>query len=435
MTTRRSRATGSALVALTLLAAPAVAAAQSEPPQQGSVGSVRASITDVSQVLSRDPTSAFRLRATFVNESPAPQARVRWRLRIAPPVTTRVGLTAPFDERGESTVLWHDDTDVIDVLGPGERRDVLLYLRLDELADFPAPDEPAVFPVRFEVTHRIANTLATADTFLIWNPAPQPTLRIGWLVPITEPPARVLADDGSVAIRGDSLEQSVSPGGRLDSVLTALDRGDRIAGSPVPVTLAVDAETVESVTALAAGSSRVAADGSGPRSQRIGSPAAATWLSRLKRRAALHPVIALPYADADIVALVRADLSAEMTAALQQGRTRLDALLGITSRTDIAWPVGEVADAATTNQLADNAVSAVILDRLAVRGAGGAGAGTSTAASDLDAVGRRITAIVPDAPITSLARDVLSSGTGFILARHRLLAETAVIQQQRPGVL
>jgi hypothetical protein len=437
MTLRRCAAAVSSvalagLVTLGGLAAPRAGAATAHPSAvrtQASEGSVSATITDVGPPLTRDPSSVLRVRATIVNDSTEPVTRVRWRLRVAAPVTTRAGLTTKFDDRGDSEVLWHDDLQVIDVLPGLSHHDVALYLPLDVLEQFPQPLGPAILPLRFEVTHRLETTIATADTFVVWFPEPQPTLRLGWVVAITDPPAR----DASFAIRGDDLEKSVSAGGRLDTVLTVLDRGEQLAGGPLPLTLAIDAQLVESVRLLAEGSRRVEADGRV--TQRIGSPAAAAWLQRLRQRAARHPVIALPYADADLVALVRADLSAQVTASLARGRDGtggIDTLLGIHSLPNVAWPVGSVIDSATTDVLANNGISTLLLDRQSVRKTVERYY-TTTAASDLDASARPVTAIVPDAPVTSLAYDVAAGGDTFAVARQRLLAETAAIWQQRPS--
>lgn len=435
MTGRPAAGIATLFVLAGALSASPASAQQAAAPAQASIGAVQAVITDVGPYLTREPGSYLRLRATIVNDSVAPVTRVRWRLRVAPPVTSRVGLTTPFDERGGSDVLWHDDAQVIDVLAAGERRDVSLVLALDDLDDFPAPDDPAVFPLRLEITHRLVNPIGSADTFLLWYPHTQPTVRVGWIVAVTDPPART----ATMAIRGDALEQSVSPGGRLDAVLTALDRAEQVAGARVPVTLAVDAETVESVAALAAGSARVAADGSGPATQRIGSPAAAAWLQRLKVRAARHPVVALPYADADVAALVHAGLHSDVTAALRRAQDgppgrdgpTLDTLLGVKTLSDIAWPVGEVADPATTDSLAGNGIRAVVLDRNSLRIADNRDH-TTTAATEIDTSSRPLTAIVPDAPITSLADDMVGAGPLFRVAKQRLLAETAALHLERP---
>lgn len=414
------------------------AASQSAPgPGEPPPGAVTATITDVGAPLTGEVGSALRLRATIANTSSLQATRIRWRLRIAAPAGSRAALTTAFEDRGSTEILWQDIDEVIDVLDPGSRRDVFVYLPLDQLENFPAPGAPAVYPLRLEVTHQNVSVIAAADTFLLWAPTPLPTLRLGWLVPITDPPAR----DASFAIRGDQLERSVAPGGRLDRVLAAIEAGERQAAAgqaalqqaaarpaPLALTLAIDAELIESVRALAEGSARV--DEAGVRSQRIGIAPAAAWLGRLKVLATRYPVIALPYADADLVALVRAGRSADMNEALRLGKERLDAQLGITSITDIAWPVGEVADPATTAALAANGIAAVLLDRLGVRRVVDP-LYTATAVSELDTSARRISAVVPDAPVTSLVADVMAGEATTGLALQRLLAETLVIHQQR----
>ena len=441
MTGRSTRRTPAALFALCLtllIAAPGPAAAQSAPgPGEPPPGAVSATITDIGPPLTREPGSTVRLRATIANTSSLPATRIRWRLRIAAPANSRASLTTAFQDRGPTTVLWQDIDEVVDTLDPGGRREVFLNLSLGELDGFAAPSAAAVFPVRLEVTHQNVSVIAAADTFVLWSPAPPPTLRLGWLVPISEPPTR----DASFAVLGEQLERSVSAGGRLDRVLQALEDGEgkaaasnstpqQAAASPAPLalTLAIDAEVVESVRALAEGSARV--DEAGVRSQRVGIAVAASWLTRLTALAKRYPVVALPYADADLVALVRAGRTADVNEALRLGKERLDAQLGIISMIDIAWPAGEVADPATAAALAATGVAAVVLDRLGVRRIVDP-LYTPTAVSELDTSARRIAAVVPDAPVGSLAGDVMAGGPSMALAMQRLLAETLVIHQQR----
>ena len=415
----RARAAVLAVALLAALPLADAASAQSvDPPVQSRFGAVRVIFTDIGPPLTGDFGSVLRLSATIVNDTPEPQTRVRWRLRIGPQVNTRAGLTTTFAEQGPSAVLWHDDEQVVDVLPAGASHQVYLSLPLDRLEEFSTPSGPAIFPIRFEVTHRLETTIATADTFLIWFPGQQPTLRLGWVVAITDAPAR----DASGALRGDDLAKSTAPGGRLDAVLSSLERGEALAGAKLPLTLAVDAELVESVNAMA--------KERGP----AGSATATSWLDRLKALASRHPVIALPYADPDVVALVRAGLTADLTASFGRARDHtagLDALLGITAIEDIAWPVDEFVDSATVDRLADNGIHAVLLDRQSLRKVVDR-AYTTTAAAEINTGANPLTAIVPDAPVTSLAIDMATGGQGFAVARQRLLAETAVIQQQLP---
>lgn len=147
--------------------------------------------------------------------------------------------------------------------------------------------------------------VAELSTYLVVQP-PVPTSRttVAWLWPLVDQPHR----DATGAFLDDELAGVVASGGRLDRALAVLEQLPD-DGVGVPVTLAVDPALVEALGHMAAG---YTVDG-GPGQ---GTTAATDWLARLRALAAVHPVLALPYADVDADALQAAGLSAVLTRSL-----------------------------------------------------------------------------------------------------------------------
>ncbi len=147
----------------------------------------------------------------------------------------------------------------------------------------------------------------------------------------------------------DDLAASLAPDGRLGGLLAAL--GTAPVGSPVrdATCLAVDPDLVETVSAMRSGLS-------GPRRRRRArarrrSRGGRPWLDGLVAAASGGCVLALPFADADMVALNRGGLGELAGAALADGQQILAAQLS-TPVLPLAWPADGVIDVSTLDRIA-----------------------------------------------------------------------------------
>ncbi|MEV0696420.1 DUF6049 family protein [Saccharopolyspora sp. NPDC050389] len=142
----------------------------------------------------------------------------------------------------------------------------------------------------------------------------------------------------------DQLSTSLAPGGRLyDLVQAVTDRAG--PGSPVGNALcfAVDPDLL--ITARAMQHGYLVRQPDGSLVEGIGSGAADLWLSKLREATNGRCVTALPYADADIVALGRAGLPDLVKGALD-GTSLVRDILRVEPR-DLLWPMeGALADPA-----------------------------------------------------------------------------------------
>ena len=140
--------------------------------------------------------------------------------------------------------------------------------------------------------------VALVRSLLPWSP-PTPGLDptgFSWVWPLVGAPVRL----ASGVFANDALASSLAPGGRLDRLLQAgiaLDQG-------AAVTWAVDPELLETVQDMADGYDVVSSGGRAT-VPGGGSGLARSWLEQLQAATVGEPVLPLPYADPDVVAMIR----------------------------------------------------------------------------------------------------------------------------------
>jgi hypothetical protein len=174
------------------------------------------------------------------------------------------------------------------------------------------------------------------------------------LFPITDTPRRIPTVPGEVPLlTDDELAASFAPDGRLGELVTALAQnapeGSRLRAATC---LAIDPDLVETASLMhqPAGYQVRLPDGS--TAPGTGGEAAGSWLAQLAAVARSGCVIALPFADADLVALTRGGMGALAAGAVTDGRQVLNDILQITALPGAAWPVDGVADQPTLDVLA-----------------------------------------------------------------------------------
>ena len=148
------------------------------------------------------------------------------------------------------------------------------------------------------------------------------------LYPLADLPRRRPTGPGEpLTLTDDELATSLEPSGRLGGLVTALEQkappGSRIRTG---VCLAVDPELLQTVRLMASGYRVQAADGA--QSDGRGATAAGRWLDSLRAAAKGTCVIALPLADADLVALSRNSLADLGALAVQKGSQVAATVLG-----------------------------------------------------------------------------------------------------------
>ncbi|CAN5489748.1 hypothetical protein BH10ACT9_BH10ACT9_18840 [soil metagenome] len=209
------------------------------------------------------------------------------------------------------------------------------------------------------------DTTRPVPTTMLWPLADRPQLAPG--VPGGTSPVRLV---------DDSLAASLSPGGRLDTLLAAaefatgptVDPGAEVSGA---LCLAVDPDLLVTVNAMTGG--YVVADAVDPLAGAsypgTGQAAATAWLDRLRQLAARLCVTATPYAQADLDALERVGDPSLQVFATTTASDLVDQILGVTSTRGVTL-------------IGDGPLTSRVVNLLTVRGPTVALAAADTLAQD-----------------------------------------------------
>jgi Family of unknown function (DUF6049) len=188
-----------------------------------------------------------------------------------------------------------------------------------------------VYPLAAQATDAVGSVLGTSWSFLPFWPSAKSKLRpvrddIAWIWPLID-----LPDQGPCpGLLNNHLATSLAPGGRLAELLTA---GASPAGQAARLTWAIDPALLSSAATMAGGPPkspyRVGAKLScGQAKSYPASSAARSWLARLSTAVGTQPSFVTPYADADIAALIRANLGDDLHQAFVHGRSAATQILG-----------------------------------------------------------------------------------------------------------
>jgi len=292
------------------------------------------------------------------------------------------------------------------------------------------------------------DTVGGLRTFLPWAPVGVPGVgqqtQVAWVWPLVDRPHRTVGDTWA----DDALAGQITSGGRLANLLAAGQAAQDLHPAPpprkrkhrkvkpvvpttsVPVTWAVDPLLVEDVSKMAAGykvgTGRSAKPGSLSREQ------ASAWLSALTTAARKSEILALPYADPDVVAAARAGLGSEVQVAINSGTTLLSQTLG-TTPVVYSWPPTGFADQHTVDTLFAARVSTIVLDGSALPPVTPPSY-TPGAHATLRSRDGNLDALLTDSGLSTVVGIGASDPSKGPLAVQRFLAETLMVQAERPNL-
>jgi hypothetical protein len=197
---------------------------------------------------------------------------------------------------------------------------------------------------------------------------PGPAADVTVLYPLTDAPRRLATVPGEqTLLTDDDLARSLGPDGRLGGLLAAYaERAPQ--GSPVRAAtcLAVDPDLVATAAAMRQGYLVRGPDGA--TAPGTGAAAAGSWLDGLAAAARGGCVVALPFADADLVALARGNLGDLARIAVSDGRAIVAEALGTPVVDGTTWPADGVLDEPALADAAAAGSRAVVLRADAVDG-------------------------------------------------------------------
>lgn len=191
---------------------------------------------------------------------------------------------------------------------------------------------------------------------------PSPS-RITMLWPLVDDQPRMLqpTNTGQAVLSDDGLADSLAPGGRLFSLLDVADNAST-ANSPAlrSMCFTIDPSLLEALGAMSGEYLVRTPDGRTIPGK--GATAARLWLDRLRSLTNGQCVLALPYADADLVALSRSgsvDLERVATGSAEIVRNVLRPVQPLQS---VLWPLGGTLDVRTLADLTTDAPATVLAD-------------------------------------------------------------------------
>jgi Family of unknown function (DUF6049) len=349
----------------------------------------------------------------------------------------------------------------VGLLDPGETVSWQFFLPVDQLNLPTGPDDFGAYPLAVDVRSTLGSStrVTRLPTSMVWLPEGSqfvPT-QISWLLPLTAGIHRA----ASTTFLNDQLATDLAPSGRLGRLLTFA------AAAKVPLTYMVDPALIDDATVMteprqaapagpaASGSSappsanssqagtssagsplpyQVAAgkDGTTP-ANGTGSATAASWLADLRTDSSAPgaALVGLPYADTDLVAVVRAGLTRETAIARSTGLSTLSTDLATSTLSDIVWPVGGTLDEPTLDDLASDYDTVVLDDTSLPPRDPNAVTGART---NLQTASGTMRAVLTDSRISALLTPGAAAANGGVrLAEQRFLADTMLITEQRPG--
>ncbi|MEV4255606.1 hypothetical protein AB0J52_20820, partial [Spirillospora sp. NPDC049652] len=281
-----------------------------------------------------------------------------------------------------------------------------------------------VYPVGVEVVNAAQEVVAGVTTFVTFAPKPGDVkpVRIGWVWPLIDRQHRTAGD----GFTDDDLNAQLAKGGRLGGLVSAA------ATTKTPVTWAIDPALLDDARQMASGSYQVRSTPDADSVKKPKSSAAEAWLKSLKQAMKSDQYFALPYADPDVVALVRNKQNNQVALAYKNAQTATDVLGGQPS-TPMAWPPLGVAGPGTLRQLVKHGrvTGPILMSSDNAFGPSPTGA-TPSAVTTAQVDNRTHSVLTYDDKLSEILDQNSRAPGGKTLVEQRFLAETAMITAERP---
>jgi hypothetical protein len=400
----------------------------------------------------RTPEQRLRLRLRISNETSQDLAGLQVRLSVGDRIGSRSAL---HDSYREGFFQESAYTPIEGLSIPaGESRRPPINDRLERLDTIARAEDNGVYPLAILVSDRLGEPLAEATTPLVYYPGRVDTeLNLVLVLPLGDRPAR--GPDGTFPVDPVTerwpLEEAVSRSGWLRGIVDALARNTqarpplRLAAAPVP-------RLVDELADLADGYVRSTTDGT----ERV--PASAPParradellrdLRRVLRRGATQ-ILFVPYGAPDLPAISRElDVEGNLSDHFDDGREALEEALGtdVSARADTRWvypPAGRVDMPSLEDLQTVSAgepgplrlfLSPESLEEAPTPEAAGCPRELLTFSCPVELESPRpARGLIADPALQERLADLAAPGNNA-LDLQRLVAETAMIREELPGV-
>ena len=373
-----------AAVSLLLAAPPAAADPAVTVPAPAASGPLTLELTGLTpRVVTADGPPTVTVRGTLRNTGDRPVTDLEIRLQRGEALRTDGDVRDSLAGDGRADAATPAFTPLPGPLEPGGSLPVALIVPLrGEPTDGLALEQPGVYEVLVNVNgvprDGLRARLAAARLLLPVlslpaGPPPAvpvvptipPAADLTVLFPLVDTPHRLPTVPGEQTLLvDDDLARSLAPEGRLGGLLTAFAQGAPPGSAVREATcLAVDPDLVATAAAMRQGYAVRGPAGTVPGT---GAEVAGTWLDTLAGAARDGCVVALPFADADLVALAHGQLADLGRLAVADAAAVVTEVLGTPVLEATTWPSGGVLDEAALDTVAAAGTRAVVLDAGAV---------------------------------------------------------------------
>jgi hypothetical protein len=219
----------------------------------------------------------------------------------------------------------------------------------------------------------------------------------------------------------DDLAKEISPGGRLDQMLSL--------GRDLDVTWVIDPDLLASVDAMTR-SYKIQGDGD-TTTTGTHQAVAKAWLAELQTAVADKEVVALPFADPDLASLAHNGTSvtgslSHLKDATDVAASTVETVLHVTPTTDFAWPVNGAVDPSIIKVATSAGADKVIARSDSLQETGGLPYTPSAARP----IGGGTTAVVADSRLSTAFEGDLTKAGAATLAEQQFLAQSLALDLQ-----
>ncbi|MEV6167762.1 DUF6049 family protein [Streptomyces sp. NPDC051954] len=268
--------------------------------------------------------------------------------------------------------------------------------------------------------------LGIQRTFLPWQPGEADTrTKTTVLWPLVST-VHMTAETGSneqqtPVFLNDDLAKEISPGGRLDQLLSL--------GKTLDVTWVIDPDLLASVDAMTRGYRVKNDDGTTTAGNR--QAVAKKWLASLQEAVADKEVVALPFADPDLASIAHNGTSvtgslSHLKEATDVVANTVETILHVEPTTDFAWPVDGAVDPSIVKVATSAGADKVIARSDSLEETGGLPYTPSAARP----IGGGTTAVVADARLSTAFQGDLTKASASTLAVQKFLAQSLTLNLQ-----
>lgn len=350
------------------------------------------------------------------------------RLTIRDRVRSRSALRVALDRQPQGEILAVTTEELSDPLDPGETATVTIQRDLGSLATafLPGRGGSGVYPLAIRVQSAGQTIAERSGAFVFLAQSPETQLNVVWIVPLH----RATAMDATGTYDKELLGRELLAGGTVRSMVEVIERHVTAALTLAPSGVFLDQlrDLSNGFDARLAGGERVAVPATDPIAL-----AAGELLGRLRAAAAssAFELATAPYARADLVQLVAADMAFDAGQQILTGRDGVREHLGRETTAGLFVNAAYRADARSASTLAALGASTLVLDPASLRERPEGRFGNPDRPEEIRAAGRSFDALLVDGP----ARERLQARTEDpVLAAMGVFAETAVTYFEVPGL-